>query len=179
MWFKVGFFSAIQLNRPDPSGLGRTPVEKFSNPGSVRQVSNRTLTVCQNLSCSTRLPIVIALAFQRCRRVGYCQRSGAPHRPGTVWQTSKGCRPRSPFRTVSVLPPSASVQKTPKTPRQERETGWMLLDRQFVPEEGMRCRPGPLVGVIASDFQRCNMPVHKDNILAGFGQTRVRIVVVK
>ena len=58
-------------------------------------------------------------------------------------------------------------------------TGWVLLDSRFVPEEGRRCRPGPLVGGVASGFQRCNVPVHKDNILAGFGRTRVKIVVIE
>jgi len=33
--------------------------------------------------------------------------------------------------------------------------------------------------VVASGFQRCHVPVHKDNILAGFGRTRVKIVVIE
>ena len=57
--------------------------------------------------------------------------------------------------------------------------GWVLLDNRFVPEEGRRCRPGPLIGGVASSLQRCHVTVHKDNILAGFGRTRVKLVVIE
>src|SRR5205823_11163003 len=63
--------------------------------------------------------------------------------------------------------------------RSRSRTGWVLLDSRFVPEEGQSCRPRPLVGGVASGFQRCNVPVHKDNILAGFGRTRVKPVVIE
>jgi len=39
--------------------------------------------------------------------------------------------------------------------------------------------PRRLLNIIASGFQRCHVPVHKDNILAGFGRTRVKIVVIE
>ena len=66
-----------------------------------------------------------------------------------------------------------------RQPRRPFRTRWVLLESRFVPEEGRRCRPGPLVGGVASGFQRCNVPVHKDNILAGFGGTRVKLVVIE
>src|SRR3954467_3693287 len=44
---------------------------------------------------------------------------------------------------------------------------------------GRWCRPVPLVCSLASGFQRCNVPVHKDNILARFGGTRVKLVVIQ
>ena len=31
----------------------------------------------------------------------------------------------------------------------------------------------------ASGFQRCHVPVHKDNILAGFGRTRMELIVIE
>lgn len=58
-------------------------------------------------------------------------------------------------------------------------TGRVLLDNRFVPEDGRRCRPRPLLGRVASGVQRCHVPVHKDNILAGFGRTRVKLVVIE
>src|SRR5437867_626990 len=44
---------------------------------------------------------------------------------------------------------------------------------------GGRVRLARLVGRVASGFQRCNVPVHKDNILAGFGRTRVKFIVIE
>jgi len=65
------------------------------------------------------------------------------------------------------------------TLRSRSRTGWVLLDSCFVSEEGGRCRSGPLVGAVASGFQRCHVPVHKDNILAGFGRARVKLIVIE
>jgi len=82
-------------------------------------------------------------------------------------------RYRRLFRTISL--PVVSLRQ----PRRPFRTGWVLLDSRFVPEEGRRCRPRPLLGRVASGFQRRHVAVHKDNILAGSGPTRVKLVVIE
>jgi len=64
-------------------------------------------------------------------------------------------------------------------PRRPFPIEWVLLDNRFVPEEGRRCGPRPLLGLVMIGFQRCNVPVHKNYVLAGFGRTRVKLVVIE
>ena len=87
--------------------------------------------------------------------------------------------PPNPYPLPTPVPTISLPVVSLRQPRRPFRTGWVLLDSRFVPEEGRRCRPGPLVGVVASGFQRCHVPVHKDNILAGFGRTRVKLVVIE
>lgn len=66
-----------------------------------------------------------------------------------------------------------------RQPMRPFRAAWMILESRRVPEEGLRRRPQLLVGGVARGFQRGHMPVHEDSILAGFGLTRVKKVVIE